>query len=147
MKSLVVFDSAYGNTEKIAQAIAGAIDGNVLRAKDTAAQELEPLELLIVGAPTYGGQPTPAMKEFLNKLPKSAVEGLCVAAFDTRITQKWVGIFGYAAGKIARKLQKLGGKLVVNPEGFFVTGTEGPLKEGEAERAADWAKEVLRSIA
>ena len=104
---------------------------------------LESLDFLIVGAPTYGGRPTPAMKEFLRNLPGEAVGGVGVAAFDTRISQKWVGIFGYAAGKIARGLQKKGGRLVVNPEGFFVYGTEGPLKEGEPERAAAWAKGIL----
>jgi hypothetical protein len=31
---------------------------------------------------------------------------------------------------------------VANPEGFFVKGTKGPLKDGEQERAASWAKGV-----
>jgi len=30
------------------------------------------------------------------------------------------------------------------PEGFLVTGEKGPLKEGELERAADWAKLVIK---
>jgi len=146
MKALIVYDSAYGNTEEIARAIGGAMDGDVavLRAGDAGSSELESLDLLVVGAPTYGGRPTPAMKEFLRKLPGTAVDGVGIAAFDTRISQKWVGIFGYAAGKIARSLQKKGGRLIVNPEGFFVRGTEGPLKEGEPERSAAWAKEILK---
>ena len=59
-----------------------------------------------------------------------------VATFDTRISAKWVGIFGYAAAKIARNLKKKGGNLILNPEPFYVNGTEGPLKDGELERAA-----------
>lgn len=46
-----------------------------------------------------------------------------------------------AAGPIAKRFVKKGGDLAVPPEGFFVAGTEGPLKEGELERAADWASE------
>jgi flavodoxin I len=53
-----------------------------------------------------------------------------------------VKLFGYAAEPIAAKLQKKGGTLAAPPEGFFVGGTEGPLKEGELERAAQWARRV-----
>jgi hypothetical protein len=55
----------------------------------------------------------------------------------------FVNIFGYAAKPIGERLVKKGGDLNMPPEGFFVTGTEGPLKEGELERAADWARQLL----
>jgi len=54
-------------------------------------------------------------------------------------------VFGNAAGRIARNLEKKGGTLISSPEGFFVTATKGPLKEGELERAAGWAKGMLES--
>jgi len=147
MKALIVYDSAYGNTEQIARAIGGAISGDVkvIRAGDASPSDLEAIDLLIVGAPTQRGRVTPPIRDFLNKITKPALKGVDVAAFDTRLTTKWVGIFGYAAGRIARSLQKMGGNLVVNPEGFFVKGTEGPLKEGELERAAGWVKEIVKS--
>jgi hypothetical protein len=53
-----------------------------------------------------------------------------------------VKLFGYAAKPIADRLKKKGGELTIPPEGFLVKGTEGPLKEGELERAADWAKSL-----
>jgi len=148
MKALVVYDSVYGNTEEIARAIGGAItgDGKVLHAGEASPSELEGVDLLIVGAPTQGGRPTPAMQGFLKRVTEPAVKGMNVSTFDTRISAKWVGIFGYAAGKIARNLTKKGGNLVLNPEPFYVKGTEGPLKEGELERAAAWAQEVVKSI-
>ena len=46
---------------------------------------------------------------------------------------------GYAAPSIAKRLEKAGGRLAVPPEGFAVVGTEGPMKQGELERAAEWA--------
>jgi hypothetical protein len=51
---------------------------------------------------------------------------------------------GYAAGRMAESLKKKGVSLVVPPEGFFVKDREGPLKEGELERAADWAKTIIK---
>jgi len=147
MKALIVYDSVYGNTEKIARAIAEAItpsgEVKVLGAGEANPSELESTDLLIVGSPTHGGRPTPAIKDLLNKVPK--LQGINVAAFDTRIMTKLVRVFGYAAGRIANNLKKKGGNLIASPEGFFVTGGQGPLKEGELERAAGWVKGILES--
>ena len=147
MKVLVVYDSLYGNTEKVAQAIAGALvssgEVKVLRPGEVSPSELQSVDFLIIGSPTQGGRPTKAIQEFLNKLPESAVKGVSVATFDTRFTTKLVAIFGYGAGRIADSLKKKGGNLIVAPEPFFVKGREGPLKEGELERAAVWAKGLL----
>jgi flavodoxin I len=147
MKTLVVYDSVYGNTEKIAKAIGGAIndDVRVLRAGEANPSELKTIGLFIVGSPTQGGRPTPAIQELLNKVPKASLKGINVAAFDTRVSTKIVGVFGYAAGRIASNLKGKGGVLVAPPEGFFVQGTKGPLKEGELERAAGWVKEIVKS--
>ncbi|MFX0203703.1 MAG: flavodoxin family protein [Candidatus Hodarchaeota archaeon] len=147
MKVLIVYDSVYGNTEKIAQAIGGAITGEVqvLRMGEVKPSELKTLDLLIVGSPTHAGRATPAMRDFLKKVSEPDIQGINVAVFDTRLTARWVKIFGFAAGKIARNLKKKGGTLLLSPEGFFVKGSEGPLKEGELERAASWAKEIVKS--
>ena len=147
MRALIVYDSVYGNTEKIARAIAEAItpsgEVKVLRAGEESPSELASIDLLIVGSPTHGGRPTPAIQDLLNKVPK--LQGINVAAFDTRIPTKLVRVFGYAAGRIARNLKGKGGTLIASPEGFFVTASKGPLKEGELERAAAWAKGILES--
>ncbi len=147
MKTLIVYDSFYGNTEKIARAIGGAIAGEVkvLRPGEVNPADFKSVDLLIVGSPTQGGRPTKAIQDFLSKLPESVVKGINVASFDTRFSTKLVGIFGYAAGKIANSLKTKGGTLISPPEPFFVKGKEGPLKEGELERAAGWAKRILES--
>ena len=106
---------------------------------------MESIDLLVVGSPTQGAKPTPAIQGFLSKIPDRAIKDLKVAAFDTRLSTRLVGIFGYAAGRIATGLKGKGGTLVVAPQGFFVKGREGPLKEGELERAAAWAKEIIKS--
>jgi flavodoxin I len=147
MKTLVVYDSLHGNTEKIAQAIGDAISGEVgvLRVGEVDVSRLKDFDLLLVGAPTHGGRASPPMREFLDRIQAPALEGINVAAFDTRLTTRWVKIFGYAAGRIAKSLKEKGGTLVGSPEAFYVQGSEGPLREGELERAAAWAKKIAES--
>ncbi len=65
-----------------------------------------------------------------------------MAAFDTRLSMRLVGIFGYAAEKIAGRLIRDEWTIIASSEGFFVKGKKGPLQKGELERAAGWAKEI-----
>ncbi len=148
MKTLVVYDSAYGNTERIARAIGSAIAGDVHVSHVGGLDDssLERVDLLIIGSPTQGGKPTKAIQDFLDNIPESFLTRGCVAAFDTRLSTKWVGIFGYAAGRIAENLKARGAYLVASPAAFFVKGKEGPLKAGEVERASVWAKETAGSL-
>ena len=142
MKTLVIYDSLNGNTKTVAQTIGDAIPGEVevLHVGDASASGLEAYDLLIVGAPTHGAKPSPDMGKFLDQIQARALEGVDVAGFDTRMTNRLITLFGTAAPKIAKALQKKGGTLVGPPGDFYVTGGEGPLKEGEVERAAAWAK-------
>jgi len=121
MKALIVYDSVYGNTEKIAKAIGGAISGEVkvLRMGEASLSELKTIDLLIVGSPTQAGRPTLAIQDFLNKVPESAIRGINVAAFDTRLSTRWVRIFGYAAGKIADSLKRKGWGLSYHHQKVF----------------------------
>jgi flavodoxin len=153
MKTLVVYDSLYGNTEKIAKAIADTVGGEAKSAGKFDLSELEGLDLLIVGSPTHGGRPSPGMTEFLNKIPSNSLKGVKVAAFDTRFAKSEHGVglrllmtvINFAAPRIAKALETKGGTLAAEPEGFIVEGKKGPLKEGELPRATTWAKGILES--
>lgn len=155
MKALVVYDSFFGNTEKIAQAIGAALgtapEVAVLRVGDVTPQHLAELDVLVVGSPTRGFRPSPAIKAWLKGLAPNSLRGIQVAAFDTRfalsdvksrILPVLVRLFGYAAEPIGARLVKLGGTEALPPEGFIVTDTEGPLKAGELERAGVWAHQI-----
>jgi len=159
MKVLIIYDSVFGNTEQIAQAIGNSLgsEENVetLRVSDMKPEQLIGLELLIVGSPTRVFKPTKAIMNFLNKIPLNVLKGTKVAAFDTRISTVDVSsrllnilvkLFGYAAKPIADKLEKKGGSLIIPPEGFFVIDSKGPLKDGELERAADWVKLIIKTL-
>lgn len=160
MKALVIYDSAYGNTAQIAETIGSTLaaqaDVAVRRVGELLPEELRGLHLLIVGSPTQGFRPTPAITNFLKEITANALNGVRVAAFDTRIAASDIkpAIFrfivklgGYAAEPIARLLQRQGGELIAPPAGFLVTAKEGPLKAGERERAADWARSIVTATA
>jgi flavodoxin len=147
-KVFVVYDSVFGNTEKIAQSIAAALGTPAIPVGQATAEQLHGLTLLVVGSPTRGFRPTEGIAKLLNALPKNHLAGVRVAAFDTRIVLETIDSKalrflvdkgGYAASTIAKTLAKKGGEIAAPPEGFFVTGEQGPLKDGELERAADWA--------
>jgi flavodoxin len=154
MKIMVIYDSAYGNTEKIAIKIAEALGSNgevsIFKLGMGRVERLNGLDLLVVGCPTQRLNMTDAMKAFLSAIPNQELSGAKVAAFDTRLTEAkikstpilpfFVKKFGYAAEKIAKELEKKGGQLAVPAIGFYVEDTEGPLVSGELERAEEWAK-------
>jgi flavodoxin I len=159
MKALIVYDSQFGNTEKIAQAIGDTLgsqeDVRVLRVGVVTPEHLAGITLLIVGSPTQRFRPTMGTTDFLKSIPKDGLKGAKVAAFDTRLTESEIGknrilaffvrIYGYAAKPISKELKKKGGELILPPEGFYVEGMEGPLTEGELERAAEWARRIVNT--
>lgn len=157
MRALIIYDSKFGNTEKVARAIGEAVtplgEAKVVQVGEVNPSELSSIDFLIVGSPTHAGRAMPAVKEFLRKIPANALENIGVTAFDTRFSAKdkgigiriVLGIFRYAAVRIANKLEHKGGHLAAEPMGFIVEGSEGPLKKGELKRAAIWAKEITKS--
>jgi flavodoxin len=151
MNAFVLYDSVFGNTEKITQAIAAALGTQATPVSQAEAGELRGLDLLVVGSPTRGFRPTEGISKMLNGLPKNHLTGVRVAAFDTRIVLETIDSKalrflvdkgGYAAKTIAKALVKQGGVLAAPAEGFFVTGEQGPLKDGELERAAAWIRKA-----
>lgn len=160
MKILIIYDSVFGNTEKIAQAIGAALvsrgEVKALRVGDVTPEQLMGLNILIIGSPTQRFRPTAAINQLLKGIAKNSLKGVKVATFDTRLTMRniertpilafFVRIFGYAAKPISVRLKKKGGELILPPEGFFVEGMKGPPKEGELERAVVWAKQILAIV-
>jgi flavodoxin I len=155
MKVFIVYDSFFGNTEKIAQAIGKGIGPQVevklFRIADIQLESLVGVNVFIVGSPTRNFRPTPALRDFLKSIPDNGLKGVRVAAFDTgiapqdlknRVSALFIKLFGYAAKPIADLLQKKGGEQILPPQGFYVKVVEGPLKAGELERAEQWGKQL-----
>jgi flavodoxin len=168
MDAIVIYESIYGNTRAVAQAIAEGIGGVPALPVHEAAQRYETLDLLVVGGPTHmhglatkrsrqvaaeaaaedgtshieqGATAGPGLRSWLRDLAPSAARH--AAAFDTRLDKSpWMT--GAAAHAIARRLRRRGLDVVAT-ESFLVEDTEGPLNGGELDRARAWGAELARS--
>jgi len=152
-RRLVIYDSVFGNTAKIAKAIGIVLgDASVKKVSKVNSTDLENLDILFVGSPTRAFNPTPAIKNFLKGLKRGALDGVKTAVFDTRIPfdkaepgflRFMIKTFGYADAKIVKQLKKAGADIALESQGFAVKDSEGPLADGELERAKNWARKIL----
>lgn len=117
----------------------------LLRVPEGGAFERGEADVLIVGGPTQRHGTSLALRAFLESMPRRTLRGLAAAAFDTRYHMaEWKS--GSAAQRIASRLKKAGALLVVPPESFFVAEREGPLEQGELERAVQWAEQIYAAF-
>ena len=178
MDVVIVYESMFGNTHAVADAVAtGIFDTDpaahvtVLPVGEATADDVAGAGLIIVGGPTHMRGMTsglsrrkgleaqeqaasskgatfrhepaaqgPGIRDWLGALPPVS-PGQLAAAFDTRVRSAFAG---GAAKRIARRLRRHGYRLARPPEGFIVTGTEGPLGEGELARAREWGAALVR---
>ena len=162
MNVLVVYESMFGNTAEVGEAIAESLRSQRLEVESGPIANVEPsrlaaADLLVVGAPTHAhgmsskgtrkaavqdkrypasrpAEPGPGIREWLETLPPGS--GRRAAAFDTRLDKPpW--LTGSAAKDISRRLEQHGYRLLAPPESFFVTG-EHRLEPGQIERASAW---------
>ncbi len=155
MKILIIYDTVHGNTKQVAEAIGegfGSDNGvQVVQADHPDANSLSGIDLLIIGSPTHGGWYTEAIKSFINAHPADALKNLKAAAFDTSSTKveksafvKFIiNFFGNAAPRIAKTLRNKGANVIASAS-FLVMDMEGPLQDGELDRAKSWADDLIR---
>ena len=156
MKTLIVYFSKFGNTRRVAQAVAEAMksanDVRVLSIDQLAASDFEGVDLVVLGSPTHAFTVPPAVRSALAALPPEILAGKSVAAFDTTV-RLWPLRLMRASPKLLRQLSALGGRPVAPPQTFFVrtSGTQQPgetdlLLDGQIERANEWADQILRTL-
>lgn len=155
MKSIVVYESVWGNTAAVAEAIADGLDCRAYATDGVSAAELAAADLIVAGSPVFGfslptekmrasilrneigGPPPdlshPSLRSWLDALPPG--HGRC-AAFETRI---WWSPRG-ATGAIERRLSDHGYPPLAKAEKFVVQDKYGPLREGELDRARAWGR-------
>jgi flavodoxin len=149
MKSLVVYGSRYGNTRRVAEAIAEALGkyGPVQLAAVENVPTVLPgqLDLVVVGGPTEGHRMTQAVTQLFDRMAEGALEGVAAAAFDTRV--RWPLFLSGSAGKgIVKKLELAGAQVLGPAVCFFVGGTPPVLEPGELEQAAVWAGSLAAKL-
>jgi len=141
MRSLIVYDSNFGNTKEIADAIAAGIgdDATVVKVRDVGESDMAGMGLIVVGSPILGWRPSEKISKFLNNFRGERLRGVKAAAFDTRMK---LFFHGDAAHKISKALEEAGATIITDPTPFFVKGKEGPLFKGEVERATEWGRKM-----
>jgi flavodoxin len=160
MNSLVVFESQFGNTEQVAQAIARGLRergrAQVVAVDEAPAQLADDLDLLVVGGPTHafsmsrpesrsaaradGADATDTgVREWLQGLP-SPLPVPRVVTFSTRQGHSFVtGSAARSAAKALRSHETVAAEAV----DFFVAGKHGPLEDGELDRATEWGRHLV----
>jgi flavodoxin len=151
MNALVVYHSQFGNTREVADAIVDVLrDAGVARACSAdrlTAADLQDVDLMVMGTPTHKMNLPEAVRPVLKDLPRGILGGVSIAAFDTSYEMSALLARFTAARRIDRKLRKLGGRRLVRPETFHVEHHhEGPLCDGEIERAKYWAESIVQQI-
>lgn len=153
MNSVVIYDSKFGNTQKIAEAIArGAGSVGSVQVVDTGSG-LEALagmpDLVFVGGPTQRRSMSPGLRQFIEGLTGPAIADLATATFDTRYRgSTW--LMGSAAAQASNGLFKAGGRPVAKPESFFIARNGAlehqTLEAGEVDRAEAWGRAVSAAV-
>jgi flavodoxin len=173
MRAVIVYESMFGSTKKVAEAIADGLAEcagvSVVPVASADARILDGADLVVVGGPTHThGMSRPGTRKMAGKragkpgsdveLVPGAVSGQGVrqwlaslgrleaagAAFDTRL-QGLPAFTGRASKPIRRHLARHGARIAAPPESFLVEGLTGGLAEGELERARAWAERLTRS--
>jgi hypothetical protein len=163
LRALVVYESMFGNTERLAQGVAKGLrleDAEVTVTEvGEAPSTLSDVDLLVVGAPTHAfslSRPSTRAEAVQKGAPESRQRlglrewlgagvsespGLNIAVFDTRIdkVRRLPKAAGPRAAKIARRR---GFSLLAKPAAFVVEDVKGPLANHEVERAVGWGQRV-----
>jgi len=141
MNALVIYDSNFGNTKAVAEEIVNNLDGNAktLSVKNFHATDLAGIDLVIWGSPINAWKPSVATLSVMNELPEKTFQGIRFTTFDTRVK---MFLHGDAKDHMAEKIRHLGGKPIAKPKEFYVKGKDGPLFDGEIEKAGQWARQI-----
>ncbi len=164
IRALVAYESMFGNTERVARAVAAGlrlegIDTTVHDVSNAKPVDLDDIDLLVVGAPTHGfslSRPTTradavrqggragaveiGVREWLGALPDTDRQ-LVAATFDTRVS-KVRYLPASASRRAARMLAEHGHHIVSPPMGFLVQDVAGPLESREIDRAIAWSRRL-----
>jgi len=154
MKVLVVHDtvSPAKLTAKVAETISDVLrekglEVDSLFVNDVDNNMVKNYDCMLAGAPTMQFKATPAIMQFLEGLPKNELSGKLAAAFDTQVK---LFISGSAVKGIENKLKGSGFRLFTSPLIVYVEGKMGQnewhLKEGELEKAKNWAQGLAKVL-
>ena len=152
MRTLILYDSVFGNTLKVAEMIENHLSGerSLKHFGEVTQSLIDHANQLVVGSPTRGFMPTDTARHYL-KHPDIIYEGKPCFVFDTRmgpddvnsaILRFFMRKFKHAGDRMQHYLDKKGALLPLPPVGFYVTGREGPLRESTLDEVKSWTDSI-----
>ena len=172
MRAVIVYESMFGNTHAIADAIGNGLEPMlevvVVPLAEAGRERLADADLLVVGGPThFHGMSRTRTRKWAGAIARKPSNDLVldrdadgpgvrdwltshghghakVAAFDTRFNGPAV-LRGRASTAISRKLREHGFEVVAKPESFFVN-LKNHLEAGEEARAQEWGQRLAASV-
>jgi hypothetical protein len=163
MRAMVVYESLFGNTQQVAEAIGEGLRSSFeveIREVGSAERHIDRIDLLVVGGPIHAWRMTRVstgnsavvangigIRDFLTELHDADANRdppPAAAAFDTAQRSRWFPT-GSAAKPAARQLAQHGYRLIAEPQHFWVEEERGPLVEGELERARAWGTQLAKA--
>ncbi len=151
-KAIVIYDSRFGNTEKIARALARGIEKqgvkvDCFKVDEVDVQKLVEYDFLAIGGPTHMLGMSEPMKEFLENLNSVDISGKKGFCFDTRNQSRFNRFdLNSAAKRIEKKMKRMRVKMIKPRKSVMVEGREGPLEEAAQEKFEKLGKEIAQLI-
>ncbi|OGD53370.1 hypothetical protein A3K80_05265 [Candidatus Bathyarchaeota archaeon RBG_13_38_9] len=147
MKGIVVYDTSYGNTKKIAETITGTlkesgIEVDLFYVKNVKKLSAKDYDFLVLGSPTKFGTMSFVIRFLLGKVKSEEWMNKPFTAFDTENPENMEKKEYSAAEKIAERLRDKRMNQLLPVLKAAVLGQKGPLKEGEIDRTKDYAREL-----
>ncbi len=151
-KAIVIYDTRFGNTEKIAKSLSKGlkeegVEADCVKIDEVDVDKLPEYDFLAVGGPTHMASMSEPMKEFLEKLKTVDIRGKKGFCFDTRNHSRFNRFdLNSAAKRIEKKLKKMKVRMIEPRESAIVEGREGPLEEGARETFEKLGREIAGSV-
>jgi len=152
VKGIIIYDTSYGHNKIIAETIAetlkkSGLEVDLFYVKDVKELHAKDYDFLVLGSPTRMSRMSFTMSRFIDtKIKREEWKDKLFAAFGTNLVQSIEKGGPSAAEQIAKKLSEKGLKQVLPVLRPAVLGAEGPLKEGEVEKAREYAEELASKL-
>jgi flavorubredoxin len=145
-KAIVVYESVYGNTKRLAEAIrdgilqAGKIECKIAKTGEIHTEELCDFDIILFGCPNHNQAPALNLMKFIDRASIVHLKGKTGGAFDTYTG----GNKGVALTKLEAELKKKmpGIRMVTSGLSAKVESRRGPLADAELTAAKEFGKKI-----
>lgn len=150
MKVIIIYESKYGNTKRVAETIiegikeVGGIETSIKELKEVDLKKVAEYDAILIGSPNHMGGPTRGIKSFIDKLGNLQLKGKMFAVFDTYLGKDFEKAMKKMEKRISEKVPEM--KQIVHGLSIKVHGMKGPIVEGELSKCKEFGKEIATQL-